>query len=190
MFWPSELLRFRSFASKAWAPFVGGEDLCPRTASVVAHRPVVCAQLSRETFLKVVSPRAQLLVSKGATVLSCVLLVLISSLDVTLIGIAALQLQMLIQTLPTLWAGLHARTADRAALLAGLVGGLAVTGGLFLSGGLDSCVVGSLMRPHAPRKLPSFTVGQEGSPEPHETRRAATAWPTTSSSKPLASPHT
>lgn len=34
---------------------------CPRTASVQCVRPVVCAQLSRETFLEVHSPRVKLL---------------------------------------------------------------------------------------------------------------------------------
>jgi asparagine synthase (glutamine-hydrolysing) len=52
--------------------------------------------------------------------------------------------------------------------------------GLFLSGGVDSCVVGELMRPHighnggAPR-LPSFTVGQEGSPDIVAARAVASA---------------
>eukprot|EP00616_Rhizochromulina_sp_CCMP1243_P017791 CAMPEP_0118977050 /NCGR_PEP_ID=MMETSP1173-20130426/20398_1 /TAXON_ID=1034831 /ORGANISM="Rhizochromulina marina cf, Strain CCMP1243" /LENGTH=1116 /DNA_ID=CAMNT_0006927123 /DNA_START=148 /DNA_END=3498 /DNA_ORIENTATION=- len=40
--------------------------------------------------------------------------------------------------------------------------------GLFLSGGVDSCIVATLMRPHVEAhggRIPSFTVGQEGSPD-------------------------
>jgi len=39
--------------------------------------------------------------ARGVTVGSCVLLVLISTLDVTLVGLAALQQQILCQALPT-----------------------------------------------------------------------------------------
>ena len=50
--------------------------------------------------------------------------------------------------------------------------------GLFLSGGVDSCIVGELMRPHVDNggaPLPSFTVGQEGSPDVVAARAVAEA---------------
>ena len=50
--------------------------------------------------------------------------------------------------------------------------------GLFLSGGVDSCIVGELMRPHIDNggaPLPSFTVGQEGSPDIVAARAVADA---------------
>jgi len=50
--------------------------------------------------------------------------------------------------------------------------------GLFLSGGVDSCVVGELMRPHIDNggaPLPSFTVGQKGSPDVMAARAVAKA---------------
>jgi asparagine synthase (glutamine-hydrolysing) len=47
--------------------------------------------------------------------------------------------------------------------------------GLFLSGGIDSCIVGTLMRPHVPasKRLPSFCVGMADSPDITAAREIA-----------------
>mmetsp|Transcript_1277 Transcript_1277/g.2329 ORF Transcript_1277/g.2329 Transcript_1277/m.2329 type:complete len:693 (+) Transcript_1277:161-2239(+) len=47
--------------------------------------------------------------------------------------------------------------------------------GLFLSGGVDSCIVGTLMRPHVPahKRLPSFCVGMKDSPDITAAREIA-----------------
>lgn len=47
--------------------------------------------------------------------------------------------------------------------------------GLFLSGGIDSCIVGTLMKPHIPAsvKLPSFCVGMADSPDITAAREIA-----------------
>eukprot|EP00854_Cymbomonas_tetramitiformis_P009721 gene9721-11521_t len=47
--------------------------------------------------------------------------------------------------------------------------------GLFLSGGIDSCIVGTLMRPHVPssKRLPSFCVGMKDSPDITAAREIA-----------------
>jgi asparagine synthase (glutamine-hydrolysing) len=47
--------------------------------------------------------------------------------------------------------------------------------GMFLSGGIDSCIVGTLMRPHVPesKRLPSFCVGMKDSPDITAAREIA-----------------
>jgi len=47
--------------------------------------------------------------------------------------------------------------------------------GMFLSGGVDSCIVGTLMRPHVPagKRLPSYTVGMKDSPDVMASREIA-----------------
>ena len=62
--------------------------------------------------------------ARGVTVGACALLVLISTLDVTLVGLAALQQQLLCQALPTVWLGLHWNAARAPALLCGMLVGL------------------------------------------------------------------
>ena len=46
---------------------------------------------------------------------------------------------------------------------------------MFLSGGIDSCIVGTLMRPHVPpgKRLPSYTVGMKDSPDVTASREVA-----------------
>jgi hypothetical protein len=73
------------------------------------------------------SAKSQLVASKAVTVAACVLVVWASTSELTIIGLAALQQQVMSQVLPALAWALHARECDAVALCAGLVCGLLLT---------------------------------------------------------------
>lgn len=78
--------------------------------------------------------RAQLRVAKGATAGACALIVLITTVEIDLVHLAALQQQILSQALPTVWLGLHAPSVRAPPLLSGLVVGLATTIAILAAG--------------------------------------------------------
>lgn len=81
------------------------------------------------------SARQQLALAKLITAAACALLVLISSLDMTILGLAALQQQILSQAVPSVWLGLHLASVRRGPLLLGMAVGLGTTAFILLRAG-------------------------------------------------------